>query len=78
MAVRLFAIHNMERHELGVIEDGEIIDISDPGFRGWVELERGMRTTPDFDDEDALIRTYDGPFFVAVPVDDGSKRDNGV
>ena len=78
MAVRFFAIHNMEKHELGVIEEGEVIDISDPGFPGWVDLERSMRLTPDFNDDDALIRTYDGPFFVAVPVEVGSRRDDDV
>ena len=73
MAVRFFAVYGMEKHELGVIEDGEIIDISDPGFRSWVKLERSMRSTPDFDDDNVLIRVYDGPFFVAISVDEGSK-----
>ena len=76
MAVRFFAIHEMEKHELGVIEEREIIDISDPGFRGWVELERGMHLTPDFDDDAALIRAYDGPVFVAIPVQEDSDIEN--
>ncbi|MFC4550802.1 MULTISPECIES: hypothetical protein [Halorussus] len=56
----------MERHKLGEVRDGEVIEESREGFSDWVKLEKRVPTAPDFDNVDELLRAYEGPTFVAT------------
>lgn len=53
------------RYDLGKIEDGEVIEAIQEGFKEWIQFETGLPTTPDLDDEEELLRAYEGPHIVA-------------
>lgn len=61
-------------HDMGIIdtEGGEIQEAIDDGFEDWVKMEFSKPTTPEMDQTDELLRTYDGPYLVANPIEDES------
>lgn len=63
MTVIFYVRDSGENHEWGSISNGEVVS-DEGGFEEWVENERALETTPDFNDEDMLISTYEGPFIV--------------
>lgn len=67
-------IHDMERHKLGEVCDGKVVEETIEGFTDWVTLEKEIPCAPDFDDADELLRAYDGPSFVATYPEDGSEE----
>jgi len=69
MAVKFFMHYDGEKHPLGTLREGEIVESDEEGFKDWVENEKDLDTTPDFTDDDALINTYYGPSIVAEYVE---------
>lgn len=63
--------HEGERHNLGVIQDGAVVESFEENFEDWVRDELSHPTTPDIDDPEAILAAYDGPHLVAKTVDDG-------
>jgi hypothetical protein len=63
-----------ELHDLGIIdtENGEVVEEIDDGFEDWIEDELSLPTTPNIDQTDELLRTYDGPHLVVNPIDEDS------
>lgn len=63
-----------EYYDMGIIdtEEGEIHEAIDDGFEDWAEMEFTKPTTPELDQTDELLRTYDGPYLVANPIEDES------
>lgn len=73
MTVVFYLFRDMERHKLGEVRNGEVIEETQEGFTDLVMLEKKIPTAPDFDDEDELLRTYEGPVLVAVPADESPR-----
>jgi len=67
----LFQIFDGEnRFDIGKIEDGEVTEEIEDGFREWIRFETGLPTTPDLDDEEEMLRAYNGPHIVAHAIED--------
>lgn len=73
MSVIFYTWNDGEKREWGEVAGGEAIEEHQEGFEEWVESEKDMPTTPDFEDEDALTRVYEGPFIVTEYGDDEEK-----
>ena len=61
-----------ELHDMGIIdtEEGEIHEAIDPNFGDFVAMEFSQPTTPEMDQPEELLRTYDGPYLLTAPVDE--------
>lgn len=67
----LFQIFDGEnRYDLGKVEDGEVIEEIEDGFEEWIQFETSIATTPDLDDEDELLRAYNGPNIITYVVEE--------
>ncbi|GAB7009192.1 hypothetical protein JCM31271_11350 [Halorubrum trueperi] len=62
--------HDGELHDLGIIEDGDVIKNIEEGFENWILWELSQPTTPDIDDPDGILRAYEGPHMIAKLVDE--------
>ena len=51
-------------------EEGEIYEVIDPNFEDFVAMEFSQSTTPDMDQPEELLRTYDGPYLLTTPVNE--------
>lgn len=78
MAIKFFMWHDREKHPLGVVREGDVVESIENNFEEWLEDEKELPTTPDFTDDEAVVNTYDGPHIVAEyveeDVDDESKE----
>jgi len=61
-----------ELYDMGIIdtEEGEIHEVIDPNFEDFVAMEFSQSTTPEMDQPEELLRTYDGPYLLTAPVDE--------
>lgn len=57
------------KHDLGKVENGEVIEEIEGEFEAWLQWELSHNTTPDIDDEEGLLRAYDGPYLIAKPIE---------
>ncbi|WP_227261687.1 hypothetical protein [Salarchaeum japonicum] len=62
--------HDGELHDLGVIEDGDVIESIEEGFEDWIRWELSQPTTPDLDDSDGILAAYEGPHLITKVVDE--------
>jgi len=62
--------HTGELHDLGVIEDGDVVKCSEEGFENWIRWELSQPTTPDLDDPDGILEAYEGPHLITKIVDE--------
>ncbi|KAB1193360.1 hypothetical protein GJR96_07850 [Haloferax sp. MBLA0076] len=62
--------HAGELHDLGIIEDGDVVESIEDGFEDWVRLELSHHTTPDLDDAEGILEAYEGPNLIAKIVDE--------
>ncbi|WP_231608283.1 hypothetical protein [Haloferax gibbonsii] len=56
--------HADELHDLGIIEDGDVVESIEEGFEDWIRWELSQPTTPDLDDPERILEAYEGPSFV--------------
>ena len=61
-----------ELYDMGIIdtEEGEIHEVIDPNFEDFVAMEFSQSTTPEMDQPEELLRTYDGPYLLTTPVNE--------
>ncbi|WP_323173077.1 hypothetical protein [Natrialba sp. PRR66] len=62
--------HAGELHDLGIIEDGDVVESIEEGFEGWIREELSQPTTPDLDNPDRILEAYEGPHMIAKLVDE--------
>ncbi|AKU08287.1 hypothetical protein [Haloferax gibbonsii] len=62
--------HAGELHDLGIIEDGEVVENIEEGFEDWIRMELSHHTTPGLDDAGGILETYEGPNLIAKRVDE--------
>lgn len=55
-------------YNLGKIEDGEVIEEMEGEFEAWLQWELSHSTTPDINNEEELLRAYDGPYLIAKSI----------
>ncbi|MBV0901409.1 hypothetical protein [Haloarcula salina] len=61
--------HAGELHDLGIIEDGDVVESIEEGFEDWIRWELSQPTTPDLDDSERILAAYDGPHLITKVVD---------
>lgn len=59
-----------ELHDLGIIEDGDVVEGIEEGFEDWIRRELNHHTTPDIEDTDGILEAYEGPHLIAKLVDE--------
>ncbi|WP_241432005.1 hypothetical protein [Haloferax mucosum] len=62
--------HDDELHDLGIIENGDVVETIEEGFEDWIRWELSHHTTPDLDDPDGILEAYEGPHLIAKVVDE--------
>ncbi len=62
--------HAGELHDLGIIDDGDVVECIEEGFEDWIQWELDHHTTPDIDDADEILEAYEGPYLIAKLVDE--------
>ncbi|ELZ88116.1 hypothetical protein [Haloferax volcanii] len=62
--------HAGELHDLGEIEDGDVVESIEKGFEDWIRWELSQPTTPDLDDSDGILAAYEGPHLITKVVDE--------
>lgn len=68
MAILFQFFDGEDCYNLGKVEDGEVIEEIEGDFEAWLQWELSHSTTPDIDDEEGLLRAYDGPYLIAQMV----------
>lgn len=61
--------HAGELHDLGIIEDGDVVESTEEGFEDWIHWELSQPTTPDIDDSNGILEAYEGPHIVTTALD---------
>ncbi|MGB9987455.1 hypothetical protein [Salarchaeum japonicum] len=62
--------HAGELHNLGIIEDGDVVESIEEGFEDWIRWELSQPATPDIDDSDEILEAYEGPHLIARVIDE--------
>ena len=62
--------HAGELHDLGVIENGDVVECIEEGFEDWVRWELSQPTTPNLDDLQGILEVYEGPHLIAKRADE--------
>ena len=62
--------HAGELHDLGVIEDGDVVESIEEGFEDWIHRELSQPTTPNLDESDGIWEAYEGPHLITKVVDE--------
>ena len=61
----LFQIYHAGKlHDLGEIEDGDVVESIEEEFEDWVRWELSQPTTPNLEDSEEVLETYEGPYIV--------------
>lgn len=62
--------HAGELYDLGVIEDGDVVESIEEGFEDWIRWELSQPTTPSLDDSERILEAYEGPHLITKVVDE--------
>jgi len=62
--------HDGELHDLGIIENGDVVKGIEEGFEDWIRRELSQPTTPDIADPEGILEAYEGPHLIAKRVDE--------
>ncbi|MFC4247867.1 hypothetical protein ACFOZ7_13045 [Natribaculum luteum] len=62
--------HAGELHDLGIIEDGDVVESIEEGFEDWIRWELSQPTTPNIADPEGILEAYEGPNLIAMRVDE--------
>lgn len=61
--------HDDDLHDLGIIEDGDVVESIEENFEDWIQEELSHPTTPDIGDADGILEAYEGPHLIAKSLD---------
>ena len=68
MRILLQMYHAGELHDLGIIENGDVVESIEEGFEDWIRWELSQPTTPDLNDSERILEAYEGPHLIAKVV----------
>lgn len=61
--------HAGELHDLGIIENGDVVESIEEGFEDWIRWELRQPTTPDIVESEKILEAYEGPHLITKVIE---------